>query len=138
MLDKGHRDSLGKAPAFRKGTGMRLWTVIAGLFGLGGVVAGAYAAHGIDDAHAAEMVKTAAFYALIHAAVLIGWDRGYGRMATFARLALATGILFFSGSITAKYILHYSAIGDLAPVGGVLLMAGWALIVVNSVFSKAS
>lgn len=117
---------------------MRLWTVIAGLFGLAGVVAGAYAAHGMHDAHASEMVKTASLYSLIHAAVLIGWDRGYGRMAVAARLSLAVGVLLFSGSLMAKYILNFAPITDLAPAGGVLLIAGWTLIIVNSVFSKAS
>ena len=117
---------------------MRIWTIIAGLFGLTGVIAGAYAAHAIKDPHAAEMVKTAALYALIHAAVLIGWDRGYGKLATAARLSLSVGVLFFSGAIISKYLLHYAPIGDLAPAGGVLLMAGWALIVLNTTFSKAS
>jgi uncharacterized membrane protein YgdD (TMEM256/DUF423 family) len=117
---------------------MRLWTVIAALFGLAGVIAGAYAAHGIQDTHAAEMVKTASLYALIHAAVLIGWDRGYGRLAGLARLSLVFGVVLFSGSLMAKYILNFSPISDLAPAGGILLIAGWALIVINSTFSKAS
>ncbi len=118
---------------------MRIWTIIAGLFGLAGVVAGAYAIHsGTKDAHTAEMLRTASLYALIHAAVLIGWDRGYGWMATVARLSLVTGVLLFSGSIMVKYILHYSAIGNLIPAGGILLLAGWALIMINSMFSDAA
>lgn len=107
---------------------MRIWRVCAGLFGLGGVMAGAVAAHAISDPHAAEMVKTAALYALIHAGVLVCWD-GYGKTGNLAKGALTLGVIFFSGALILKYYLRISMIGDLAPAGGILLMIGWVMIV---------
>ena len=100
-------------------------------------MAGAVAAHAIRDPHAAEMVKTAALYALIHAAVLVCWD-GFGKTGNLAKGAITLGVLFFSGAIIVKYVLHISLIGDLAPAGGVLLMAGWLMIVFETISHRRS
>lgn len=111
--------------------------MIAALFGLGGILAGAMAAHKISDPHAIEMVKTASLYALIHAVVLLCWD-GYGKTGLLARIMLTFGVLFFCGAIFVKYMLQVSMLSDLAPVGGVLLLAGWVMIGVESVSHRRS
>ena len=104
------------------------------LAGLGGVILGAYAAHGA----APELrpgLETAALYALIHGLALMAaaliYDRTKdGRLARWiialSMLALALGTLFFSGSIFLAALGHYPGT---APLGGVLLMAGWAGLV---------
>lgn len=106
-------------------------TLLAGMFGLLGVLGGAMAAHTISDPHAANMVETAALYALIHAGVLLCWQPS-GRIAMAARLALILGVLLFSGSLALKYTLGFYAVSALAPIGGIFLMAGWALIIVQA------
>ncbi len=105
--------------------------MIAGIFGLLGVMGGAMAAHAISDPHAANMVETAALYALIHAGVLLCWPTP-GKMAMAARLALILGVVLFSGSLALKYAFGLYAVSQLAPIGGVFLMAGWVLIIMRS------
>ncbi len=107
---------------------------VGALAGLGGVILGAYAAHGA----APELrpgLETAALYALIHGLALMAaaliYDRTKdGRLARWiialSMLALALGTLFFSGSIFLAALGHYPGT---APLGGVLLLAGWAGLV---------
>ncbi len=110
---------------------MRITNLIAALFGFYGVTAGAVGAHVIKNMHSAEMVKTAALYALIHAVALIAYNAG-GKTAMLVRWLFVAGVFVFSGSITAKYMLDLTWAGHAAPVGGVLLMAGWALMALNA------
>lgn len=111
---------------------MRLFNVIAAVYGLYGVVFGAVAAHAIADAHGAEMVKTAALYALVHAVVLLCWQ-GEGHTAYAAKALMALGVLFFSGAITAKYMLSMVFVGGLAPFGGMMLILGWVFVLLTVV-----
>lgn len=111
---------------------MRITNFIAALYGLYGVAAGAAGAHVLKNLHSAEMVKTAALYALIHAAVLIAYNAG-GKTAMLVRWLFAAGVFLFCGPITAKYVFGLSWAGHAAPAGGILLMAGWALMAVNAV-----
>ena len=103
---------------------------VGALAGLGGLILGAYAAHGA----APELrpgLETAALYALIHGLALMAaaliYDRTKdGRLARWiialSMLALALGTLFFSGSIFLAALGHYPGT---APLGGVLLIGGW-------------
>jgi uncharacterized membrane protein YgdD (TMEM256/DUF423 family) len=102
-----------------------VWRPIACLLGLTAVIVGALAAHVVSDPQAAQAVERAAYYQLIHAAVLLFATSLVGRTVIFAKCALLSGILLFSGSIYAKYLLHLIASASLAPAGGVLLMLGW-------------
>ncbi len=113
---------------------MNIWRAIAAVYGFFAVMAGAAASHAIADAHAADMVKTAALYALLHATVLLCWQ-GEGRLALAARLSLASGILLFSGALMLKYMAGMDSLGQFAPIGGSLLMGGWALIAASAVAS---
>lgn len=110
---------------------IRIWAFTGSVFGLFGVVAGAMAAHAIPDPVAADMVRTAAFYALLHGGVLLCWS-GTGRIASVAKAALALGVVLFSGALTLKYGLGEGGFGRLAPIGGGLLMGGWVLIILHS------
>lgn len=105
----------------------RFFHLFAGLAGLYGVTAGALAAHAIANARAADMVETAALYALLHAAVLLGW-KADGRIADAARLFFCLGLALFCGAITARYGLDLTLAGKVAPAGGIALIAGWALV----------
>ena len=114
---------------------------VGALAGLGGLILGAYAAHGA----APELrpgLETAALYALIHGLALMAaaliydrngpghFGRGPSALETTRRwiiglsmLAFALGTLFFSGGIFLAALGHNFGT---APMGGVLLMAGWA------------
>ncbi|MET0814923.1 MAG: DUF423 domain-containing protein [Pseudoxanthomonas sp.] len=90
------------------------------------VALGAYASHGVADAHAQSNLQTAALYAFGHgvalAALAAGTSRTLGRLALYV---LLIGTLLFSGSLALGAIVQVST--KLAPVGGIGLILGWVL-----------
>lgn len=87
---------------------------------------GAYAAHGVADAHAQSNLQTAALYAFGHgialAALAAGTTRTLGRVALYV---LLLGSLLFCGSLVLNATAGVSS--RLAPVGGISMMLGWVL-----------
>ncbi len=110
---------------------MNFWQLTGAFYGAAGVAAGAAASHALSDAYGADMVKTAAIYALIHAAVLVCWQPA-GRIALAARLCLAAGVLLFSGAIMLKYLLSCPVAAHATPVGGTLLMLAWLFVALHA------
>ncbi len=108
-----------------------VFAILAGLLGLYGVAASAIAAHAIPDAQAATRVSTAAFYALIHAAVLLGW-RSRGWPEILVKGLLVCGVVFFSGSLTLTYGADIGGFTKLAPIGGTVLLFGWFCLILAS------
>lgn len=108
-----------------------VFAIIAGMLGLYGVAASALAAHALPDPHAAARVSTAAFYALIHAAVLLGW-RGTGGPEILVKGLLVFGVVFFSGSLTLTYAAGISGLSGFAPIGGTVLLIGWFGLILAS------
>ncbi|PZO89027.1 MAG: DUF423 domain-containing protein [Micavibrio aeruginosavorus] len=111
-----------------------IFAALAGLLGLYGIAASAIAAHAIPDAHAAARVSTAALYALIHAAVLLGWSNK-GLPEILVKGLLVCGVVFFSGSLTLTYGVGLSGFTKLAPIGGTILLLGWFSLILASVRS---
>ena len=111
-----------------------VFSVLAGLLGLYGIVASAMTAHAIPDPHAAARVSTAAFYALIHAAVLLGW-RSKGSPEILIKGLLVCGVVFFSGSLPLAYGVGLNSFNKLAPIGGTILLLGWCGLILTSVCS---
>ncbi|EMD82711.1 DUF423 domain-containing protein [Pacificimonas flava] len=107
----------------------RYLAVLAGLHGLCGVAFAAIGAH----APAGPVVTTGATMQLIHAAAALGalalLPGGLGRLAV---LLLLAGTLLFSGALYLSGLGGVS-LGPVAPVGGVTMMAGWALIVAAAI-----
>lgn len=108
---------------------------IAAIFGLISVIAGAAGTHALRDtidASALRTFETAARFQMYHALALLGVGilsmRWQTRILTVSAILFTTGILLFSGSL---YILALSGIGifgAIAPIGGISLMAGWAIL----------
>jgi len=102
------------------------------------VAAGAFGAHGLKDmlaaAGQAENWETACRYALVHALGLILTGlvaRLPGSRAGLAAAAagcLLVGTLIFSGCLAALAVTGVRILGAIVPIGGVLLIAGWALL----------
>lgn len=114
--------------------------VFAVLSGFLGVALGAFGAHALRPLLEANgrlgAWETAVQYQLIHAVALLaiglhlrqadesGTNRGLQRAADF----FGAGVLLFSGSI---YLLALGAprwLGPVTPVGGICLLAGWAIL----------
>jgi uncharacterized membrane protein YgdD (TMEM256/DUF423 family) len=127
---------------------------MAGLHGGVGVGFGAWGAHGaaaVLTPQAIEWVKTGAAYQLWHALALLGVAAllaGNGtrlpvRLVTISGLAFFLGALLFSGSLYLLALLPPDG-GDgpswlvyLTPLGGSLLILGWALLFLAG-FKKGS
>ncbi len=107
------------------------WLALAAVNGLMAVAAGAFGAHGVSDPQVKEWLRTGASYQLAHAvAGLVAW-------ALLPRLAGAgaagwlfgVGALVFGGSLYALALTGAHLWGAVTPLGGLLLMAGWAVLI---------
>ena len=114
----------------------RLWIGLGALAGLLAVALAALAAHGLASIGPVRMIM------LHNALQMQGWHalallfcglwapRG-GRLADAAGAAFALGLLLFCGAVDALAIGGVS-LGVVAPVGGILLMLGWALLLASA------
>ena len=122
----------------------RLLLQLAGLNGFLDVALGAFGAHGLqshlegqaDGARRLEWWETAAHYHLVHALAFVAcaWivEKTGGRLAVFGGWCFQLGILLFSGSLYVMSLTDLRALGAVTPVGGLLLLAGWALVVAGA------
>jgi len=103
----------------------------AGLFGAASVLAGAFGAHALKERLAPELLavwNTGAHYHLVHAVVLLVLGfvglRDARVRTPFFLIACGTGL--FSGSLYALALSGARSLGAITPVGGLLMVAGWA------------
>jgi hypothetical protein len=118
----------------------RIWFVAGALLGGIGVAAGAFGAHGLKahfDANGqAANWETAVRYCLFHALalLLVAMVSGMPRAASCRYRLWASGACFLAGTIVFSgllAVLAYTGIrilGAVVPIGGVLLIIGWALL----------
>lgn len=112
----------------------RLLIQLAAVFGGLGVAIGAFGAHALHDmlvkAGRAETFETAVRYQFYHAlaALAIGvlWAARpeLRSLGTTGALWLG-GIVVFSGSLYALCFTGVTKLGAVAPIGGLLFLAGW-------------
>jgi uncharacterized membrane protein YgdD (TMEM256/DUF423 family) len=105
--------------------------LVAGATGFLGIALGAFGAHAMKGVlevnHGRDLWNTAVLYHLVHAPVLLWLARGTV-VATAPFLCVISGILLFSGSLYALALSKIAWIGAITPIGGLLLMAGWAIV----------
>lgn len=111
----------------------RLWLITGALAGLIAVGLSAWAAHGLP-----ARLDPARMGAVQNALTMQGWhalalliaglmaERGK-RLANFAAFAFLAGIILFCGAVWVGALTGQS-LGPIAPLGGMLLMLGWALL----------
>jgi len=107
--------------------------VLGALLAGAAVVAGAFAAHGLRgrlDPESLGVFETAARYQIYHGIALVIAALAAGRWpeARFSPVwwMFLVGTVVFSGSLYLLALTGVRAIGVLTPIGGVLLIAGWA------------
>ena len=110
---------------------------VAGLLGFTAVALGAFGAHGLRGRLSPAMLevyRTGALYHLVHAvtalAVVLAADTL--RRGRLILTLLTTGIVIFAGSLYALAITGIGALGAVTPLGGLLLLAAWALIALEA------
>lgn len=98
------------------------------------VAAGAFGAHGLQDRLAPDLLvifETGARYHMYHALGLfaVAWLAGRGaRGAALAGGLMLFGIAVFSGSLYALALSGERWLGAITPLGGLALLASWALV----------
>jgi uncharacterized membrane protein YgdD (TMEM256/DUF423 family) len=120
----------------------RLFLVLAAINGFAAVALGAFGAHGLkarlaalaDGAQRLAWWETAAHYHLMHA-LAIGLcayvaARAPGAAAHASGFCFVAGIVLFSGSLYAMTLTGARALGAVTPLGGLLLLAGWAAVLI--------
>jgi len=108
--------------------------IIGSLLMAAGILLGAFAAHVLNaqfSNYATTLWHKASFYHLTHALALTGLGFYAQRSSTpspaYARTGWLwlLGVLLFSGSLYLIALTGVSQLGLLAPVGGILMVAGW-------------
>ncbi|MGI9544629.1 MAG: DUF423 domain-containing protein [Cyclobacteriaceae bacterium] len=103
-----------------------------------GVMIGAFGAHAwraaLEAQQRMETFETAVKYQFYHALalILIGilMYNIQHRLLKYASWSMIAGILIFSGSLYVLCWTHNARWGAVTPIGGVLLILGWALLLV--------
>lgn len=115
--------------------------VTGSIFGLLGVLIGAFGAHGLEKALSPEELatfETGVRYQMYHALLLLIIPKITLRSKTKKVLwiLLLTGVVLFSGSIyglatNSMTSFDFKTIALLTPVGGTLLIVAWGVLVYN-------
>lgn len=118
----------------------RVWIALGSLAGLGAVAMAAVSAHALAGLPpgSVAMVRSGIEMQGWHALALLGvglWAPSGGRLADAAGAAFTVGLLLFCGAVYALGLGGIS-LGSVAPVGGTLLMAGWALLGVSALRAR--
>jgi uncharacterized membrane protein YgdD (TMEM256/DUF423 family) len=109
---------------------LRLWTSLAAISGFVAVAAGAFAAHGVTDPTAKELLRTGSNYELAHALATLICAALATAMprARFAPALFLGGSVLFSGSLYALALGAPRMVGAVTPFGGLAFLAGWAVL----------
>ena len=105
---------------------------LAGLNGLMAVAAGAFGAHGVSDPQVKDWLRTGAQYQLVHAVAGLACFsllRASVGPAAWAGWLFGLGGLLFGGSLYLLALTGTRLLGAVTPIGGVLLMLGWAALI---------
>lgn len=114
-------------------------TITASVLGMLGVIAGAFAAHGLKQYLSGQQLEvwhTAVQYQFYHVFALLFLaiiDRG-DKLIRISYYLFSFGIVFFSGSLyllACRELLGWgwiTAMGPITPLGGLLFIVGWATL----------
>ncbi|CAN5299801.1 DUF423 domain-containing protein [soil metagenome] len=101
----------------------------AGFNGAMGVAVGAFAAHGAGPA-IKTLLTTGGHYQLVHAVLaLVCATLSQNRLFGLAGWLASLGGLVFCLSLSVIALLSLPAMGAVAPIGGLLMIAGWLLLI---------
>jgi uncharacterized membrane protein YgdD (TMEM256/DUF423 family) len=111
--------------------------VIVGAIGMAlSIMLGAFGAHalkGILSEHMLQNWQTGVHYQMVHAlailflaALMANYDIRAFRLAAWF---MASGIVFFSGSLYIMALTGITMLGAITPIGGALFIVGWILVI---------
>ena len=121
---------------------MKKFIVTGALHGFLAVALGAFGAHALKDVvdeYGLSIWETAVKYQMFHATglLVIGLLMSSKLLGEVKQLKLAgiffnLGIVFFAGSLYVLAVSGIKVLGAITPIGGVLFLAGWVLIIVSA------
>src|ERR1700692_2657582 len=104
---------------------------VAAILGFCGVLFGAFGAHLLrgllDRSGMTQVWQTGVFYHLTHAIVLLIVSGGRPPPRAAVNL-MVSGVIVFSGSLYVLALTNIKWLGAITPLGGLALLAGWALL----------
>jgi uncharacterized membrane protein YgdD (TMEM256/DUF423 family) len=110
---------------------------LAGALGFTAVAFGAFGAHGLRGRLSPAMLevyRTGALYHLVHAVAALAVALA-GEKLRRGRLILTlftAGIVVFAGSLYALAISGITVLGAVTPLGGLFLLAAWAMVALEA------
>ena len=117
---------------------MKIYLIIASIFGLLSVVFGAFGAHALKDRLSVDQllswetgVRYQKFHALALLLLVLLADKGWNMKPSL--LAFSIGTVLFSGSIyfLCLGIGPRAVLGPITPLGGLSLIIGWGWLMVE-------
>jgi uncharacterized membrane protein YgdD (TMEM256/DUF423 family) len=119
-------------PEGRQSRSSALWIAAAAVSGGVSVIAGAFAAHGLDaqtDADAIGWLRTGSQYEALHALAMLAVcaleNRIEKRWANIALWLFLVGSALFPGALYGLALHGPRWLGALAPIGGTAFILGW-------------
>jgi uncharacterized membrane protein YgdD (TMEM256/DUF423 family) len=116
-------------------TQAKTFLLAAGVLGFLGVALGAFGAHALKGRLSPEQLarfETAVRYQFYHVFALVGvalLSRAWPEMNLApAGWCFISGVAVFSGTLYLIDLTGIRAFGAVTPIGGLLLLAGWALL----------
>ncbi|CAI8884285.1 putative small membrane protein [Brevibacillus sp. IT-7CA2] len=119
---------------------MKLFLMLGSISGFLSVALGAFGAHALKeklDAYSLGIFNTGVTYQTTHAlalvlvALLLKWYPDSSGLV-WAGWCFAAGTLVFSGSLYTLAMTGIKVLGAITPIGGVLFLAGWALLAIHA------
>lgn len=122
--------------------------ITGAFFMLTAVMLGAFGAHGLKEIVSPENIitfKTGVFYQFVHALsilILVLMSQVFKiSQLKYSIWFFTVGIIFFSGSLYLLSInsllnLNTSIIGPITPLGGLLFIIGWILVIIFTIKNK--
>jgi uncharacterized membrane protein YgdD (TMEM256/DUF423 family) len=106
------------------------------ILGFLGVALGAFGAHGLRERLSPGMMdvyRTGVLYQLVHALAILFVGLAADRLARPRAVGLlfVGGVVIFSGTLYALALTGLGTLGAITPIGGLLLLAGWATLAIN-------
>ena len=124
----------------------RLFLLLGSTFGFLAVIAGSWAAHGlekvVEEAKLIANFKTGAEYQMYHALALLAvacvMGRHRSKLLTIAGWFFVVGIVLFSGSLYIYALTAVKSWGAVTPFGGFGFLIGWLFLAVAALRIKSA
>ncbi len=123
---------------------MKLLFIFAALSGGLSVILGAFAAHGLKARISPNMLdvfQTGVHYQMVHSLAIlllvILYRMQPNQWLLWSGIAMAIGIVFFSGSLYALALTQIKWFGPITPLGGLCFILGWVALTIAAVKSHA-